>query len=867
MKIPCKFIFVTAVGLSVAMFSLPGCVPKNPHETAGFFGPIATLRSCISGKVTDSVTGRGIEGATLEIEPAIPDMQLATNQDGYYYAEFQEGSYRLRFTKQGFQPVEQTVQMKPGVTVAWDASLEPTAPVIVNAEKIVSGAAPGATVTLKAAVTIRDGSILKEIRWKLLKDESGVAVRLTDETGSEVKVTLPGLEAYRSSLLKHLRKQGRLLDRWMILGIVPLDIKETSRVTLKVTATTTSGEYDDNVSIFADLRTIAEVNSGLQNVATGKTVLLQGRNQSTYNWSLVAPAGSKAILKDTATRNPCFIPDIAGTYTISEGKNERLTIYAGTWNGAVVARETEQRERWIGAKGCMCHFRDDIRPIFNAWRISGHAEIFTQCVNNIFRYEERCFTCHTVGFGVNGPNGGISSTLSYPAFLQDKSMWDHTKTPPIVKPRPDNYNFMIDNYPDVAKLTNVQCESCHGPNNSEVHKTLKKTGAPERISLNSEVCGQCHDDSIEPSYRQWHESNHSNFNLAIEVGTVEKRGESAGNCGRCHTGQGFVAWIARGNHSTALTGNDTVSTKEYLAARGMTADKVQPVTCAVCHDPHNPGNSFRSKTDKVPVRGSNNARMHPAEFKGETGGRGALCIVCHSTSSGPHNDSSNSRMNVVMVPHATQADVMFGQNVFFASVGKYKSHSRIEDTCIWCHVKTVPKFSERGYPRGGVNHTFKSSAKQCTVCHKEIKGNKEIKVAELMDAIDEKLEGLKKQIEDAIRNEFTARSDLRLEKSVSGSANHSLRAADIREIFLINLDGEVGIEVGLQDGGIIKAPVSHISLGNDPLLSTGNGQVIAKASWNYFFLKNDNSRGAHNPQFFTEVLNSTRTKVSALQRN
>jgi hypothetical protein len=810
--------------------------------------------------VTDSITGRTIPGAALEVVPAIPGARVSTDQAGFYYAEFPGGNYSLRFVVPGYRPAEKAFLLKPGDTAGWDVSLEPTAPVIVNAGGTLNGAAPGSTVTLKAQVIVRDGSTLKGVRWEALQNEGSVSVKISDEKGRVVKVALPGIYAYKASLLYHLGKDGRLLDRWVVVGIVPADLREAGRVTMKVTATTSSGTYTDSVDIVADLDSFVDVNPGLQNVVIGRPLFLQGKSRHAYAWSMIGPSGSRAVLKDATTANPYFIPDIPGTYIIREGNEARLTIYAGLWVGAVFAKENEAKEKWGGLKGCYCHFGGRVSSKFAAWRASGHAEIFTRCVNTVFRYDEQCTRCHSVGFAGKIADGGITSAPDYPDFHKDATIWDLGKKPTLVIPKPTNFKYISDRYPDVARLANVQCENCHGPNNSGAHENLTKTGAPERISLNPEVCGTCHDRSRGVlDYGEWYESKHSNYNLAIETGTVEKRGESAGDCGRCHTGQGFITWLGRGKRTATLAVVSKGNAVHDLAALGLAEGRVMPITCAVCHDPHASGNSFRSNREKVPVRGIEADKMLPVEFISEQPGRGSLCVTCHSTIGGPHNDSSIPRLSSAFTPHATQADVLFGQNAFFIESGVYKNHARIEDVCVWCHVKPVPKPSAQGYPRGGVNHTFRTGVALCSECHKGLNRD------ELMDATNGDLEILKKEVEDTIKTEMGVRGGIRFVGRSKSEADTTLSANAIRKVSLMEIAKEMGVEI-ITSGNSYKVSLADIREGDTPLMETASGQVILKSAWNYFLVRNDGSSGVHNPRYVSEVLAVTIGRLRELRR-
>ena len=649
--------------------------------------PVKMTTGIVAGKVTDGITGAPIADAAVTFEPTVDEMHLSvdlhpirdkvhlsTDSTGFFYAKVPVGPYRLTFSKGRHRSAEQRVLISPGQKVTADVVLDPTDPVILYAGKEMTGATPGSPVSLKAAVFIRDGSTLKSLNWMIRPEQGRVSAVISEKKETGVTVTLPGAASYKKALLDRLEKRGRLLNRWMVLGLGPSDVREAGKTTLEVTAITTSGKYSDTVDIIADFADFAVVNPGLQNVPIREPVLLQGKDQASYRWNLAGPAGSAATLKDAETQTPHFTPDVPGLYTLTEGGKARLKVFAGTWSGAIVVK-TAINKPWFGRKGCACHLNDRITPRFMASWASGHAEIFTYNITTSYRYEEKCFACHTVGFR-KAANGGIKDDPAYEAFLKDATLWDLGKVPPVAKPGPGNWDYILDTYLGVARFTNVQCENCHGPSNSEAHKTLKTTGAPERMSLSADVCGACHDESVDVSYRQWQDSGHSNYKLAMEVATVEKRGDGAKNCGRCHAGQGFLGWTSQHKRTKEIqrVGDDPFLAE--LTDSGLTIERVHPLTCVICHDSHESGSSFRAQTDKVPVRISSDARMHPVEFGGNPGGREALCIICHSTDSGPYNDVASPLVNSVWAPHAAQADVLMGQNAFFVEIGKNKSHSR-----------------------------------------------------------------------------------------------------------------------------------------------------------------------------------------------
>ncbi|WP_298437615.1 hypothetical protein [Geobacter sp.] len=277
------------------------------------------------------------------------------------------------------------------------------------------------------------------------------------------------------------------------------------------------------------------------------------------------------------------------------------------------------------------------------------------------------------------------------------------------------------------------------------------------------------------------------------------------------------------------------------------------MTCAVCHDPHASGSSFRSATEKVPLRAADYAGMLPREFHNDTGGRGVVCIACHSTTFGPHKDADLPRIAADAVPHASQSDVMFGQNAFFTEAGAYRSHARIEDSCVWCHAKPVPKPSGGGYPRGGVSHTLRTEAGLCARCHREFEGD------ELMAVTARDVEGLKGAIEDALAGEIGRQGGVGLAGAGTG-AKDKLPKVLSGKPRLIELEGSMAVELAAADGSH-KVPLGRVKPGGAPLASTDAGQVILKAAWNYFLLKNDGSNGAHNPRFVAEVLGATLARL------
>jgi hypothetical protein len=92
----------------------------------------------------------------------------------------------------------------------------------------------------------------------------------------------------------------------------------------------------------------------------------------------------------------------------------------------------------------------------------------------------------------------------------------------------------------------------------------------------------------------------------------------------------------------------------------------------------------------------------------------------------------------------------------------------------------------------------------------------------------------------------------------------TLVPGDIRGLELMESGDEMAVAIAARGGRIHRIPLSRIHPGGTPFLPTANGQVIAKAAWNYLLAKSDASMGLHNPRFVSEMLGATMSKVGRL---
>ncbi|MBI4296422.1 MAG: hypothetical protein HY667_04820, partial [Chloroflexi bacterium] len=542
----------------------------------------------------------------------------------------------------------------------------PPAPVVLDL-----GAAqvsqPGGSVTIKVTPTINDKSTVQSIKWT---QTAGPAAVLSADTTDTLQVTLASAEVYRDTLLEELS----LADRVSVQGINPHALDGAEITTFQVAVTTSSGTYKKTVNVTATIP--YAVSTGLANVPKGIPVLLNGKEQSGYDWAITGPAGSQATLSNAGTRNPSFTPDVVGKYTITEkSSNATVDVYAGTWAGAITGVDANGRPLAAGCTGC--HNGTIAPDKFTAWKETGHAEIFTQNINDPNgHWSLSCAGCHTVGYNTEVDNGGFDEAVKA----------ENWQVPPHGEV--GLWNEIVKNYPNTAKLANIQCENCHGPNEGS---TLHLNGKIDtsRVSLSADACGSCHGEPLRHGrYQQWAETKHA----GVDTATTPERALSSASCARCHSGQGFLAWIKQGDLTKSIlnaSGNATATVAD-LAALGINANEVQPITCAVCHDPHDVGTTTgrptaETRPTSANVRVMDVTALLPAGFQAKDVGKGALCITCHNTRNAIHGD--DIAITSYGAPHtAAQGDVLMGQNAFFVEAGARSPHASLIDTCVTCHM-------------------------------------------------------------------------------------------------------------------------------------------------------------------------------------
>jgi hypothetical protein len=344
-------------------------------------------------------------------------------------------------------------------------------------------------------------------------------------------------------------------------------------------------------------RTVA---TGLANVGRGTNVWLEaaatrGAIPATIHydtlvsatWRIISsPASSVATITAVDTANgfkgfsAVLVPDIRGQYqiglvvTTSNGTSTEATrwINAGHFVGA-----GENTDVAIAPQCAFCHTEK-----FDSWSGTNHSTAFARKINDVTlqgHFTSNCVSCHSTGYdsNPNAVNGGFDDLATalgwiFPATLKSTN-WDSMKI----------------NYPTLAGLANIQCESCHGPGSQHAGKHDKNQIA---VSLSSDVCGQCHDaPSHHTKNYEWDYSAHANSVAEGENYQYMNRDP----CAQCHTANGFIdKTIDGGNLATIRTMHHTKRNYADLLLRKRAPDAIRHVSAAAVY-------THRSRDRCLPV--------------------------------------------------------------------------------------------------------------------------------------------------------------------------------------------------------------------------------------------------------------------------
>lgn len=527
--------------------------------------------------------------------------------------------------------------------------------------------------------------------------------------------------------------------------------------------------------------------TGLKVVGIGELVYLKGKEAggdtvTAYAWTLVPPAGSNAALDATDAEMVTFRPDTTGQFEVQL----TITTSSGTADTSVTITSAE----YVGvgtvgglnpsfAKGqcAICHADKEFE-----WQGTGHATKFSRAISGIDHgfYAESCIECHTVGYNEDATavNGGFDDVA------QDLG-WTFPDTLD-----PANWDDIVANFPDLAHVSNIQCENCHGP--GSLHKGDK---TKIDVTIEEGMCSKCHDE-LPYHWRstQWKRSAHSR-------GVAFAAGRSS--CAGCHSGYGFI---------------DRMDNKTELRSG------FPQISCAVCHDPHSAANEHQ-------VRREADVTL----FNGEVisfGGIGKLCMNCHLSrrDSEVYVQEYHSHFG----PHGSpQTDMLAGTNAISFGIHIPSSNHKevVSEACVTCHMAETPEAGEPGEHWIG-DHTW----------------NMEWDGGTPEDATDDVYNVAACQ---ECHGAITSFADLKAKSDYDGDGVIESAQAEIHGMLeelgkLLPPLGDPAVSVTQDDYDPTLPGLTSQQI--------AKRQLFLKAAYNYLFVEEDGSYGVHNFQYAVNLL-------------
>ena len=740
----------------------------------------------------------------------------------------------------------------------------------------------GAPVTLVGAASDPDSDISK-LTYKWLQT-AGPTTTLSGATTASLTFTTQTLADAKATVMALIH-----------FGVLPISPDEAGNYSFELDVTDPEGNVGKAT---ASVRSNPPT-TGLQNVPIGIRQFLMGNGgtQTTWNWSLdvTGAAGSGAILTGTTTQFPSFIPDVVGSYTLTEAVSTKtLTMVAGNWRGEMLNYPTS----------CQTCHNDTLKiapDIFTPWSKTDHAIAVQHKLNGTYSdgvtpltyFPRSCMECHTVGDSPAAVNNGFDDVEKATGWVMPAKL------------QPGNWENMVTNYPTLANLAGIQCENCHGPQDgaigflSTAHTTSGKTTPDKwtRVSFSEGVCASCHQDAThhyKPS--QWQTSAHAQRDL-VSNATFESRGTTAAHCGRCHSAQGFAAYsaqLAAGDAGLLHKPDGTAADEAYLRGLGLQISTVEAITCPACHDPHDASNPGQ-------LRLGGNLKDLPNGLTNIVGaGQGATCMACHNTRNAEHD--SFITPTDFSGPHTpSQTDVLYGFNAYFMPRLNPSPHLSVTDTCAGCHV-AIPTATEKAAGQTD-NHSFATDDTICASCHSSSTNGEALlsandaqldelgiaigtKALAMIDALYTDTAGdtisvrAYRQATDQYSSAAATTADILLaaaptavvlRSAIHGTTSFTLTLATPVSITWVASTSAPSVtetlsQIDCQIGGITitgqsTPPVPPATTGA-PVPAILPNSPVAEASWNLQLLSNDGSRGLHNPDFFQDVIVNT---LEALQ--
>jgi hypothetical protein len=347
----------------------------------------------------------------------------------------------------------------------------------------------------------------------------------------------------------------------------------------------------------------------------------------------------------------------------------------------------------------------------------------------------------------------------------------------------------------------------------------------------------------------WEKGGHSNDDLPNKINRKALTEVNHRGCLVCHAEQRFVEW-AKMDFATFNLNSSSFS--------ALPEGKGKAVTCNTCHELE----SNKTPTHKDPLlrlKGDEPFELMSGFKVKEYLGRGALCMLCHNSAQGAIRDSADTILSSARTPHiGTQADLFMGQNFYFVEE-KYSTYhiGSIDNTCTVCHMGSTLLGTKP------TDHTFKADFQVCLDCH-EGEFDPETVQNELVAEIDV----LKKSVGSAVGSFIQIGLDngqLKLKNIVGRGGEDkditSFPGGKVSDVVIRYYHGArqaVNLKI---DGKSYLTTLDQLESQGVKLMSTAQGQVIAKVGWNVIMLDHDRSGGIHNPSFVYDMIYAALKKL------
>jgi hypothetical protein len=874
--------------LLVSFSLLSGCKGKT--------GSDGSTMGTVSGVVTSTTGTVPLAGVTVSANPAAGT--ATTGADGSYNMSLPAGQYTITFALPNFTTGTASANVAVGVTTPLNATMAEAA----GGKPTVTIAASGQNVgygnpfNLTATATSPLGNTLS-YAWSGATG-TGTTATATATSLSTAMGGIPAPSSDPSGYVTPYTQEARF-------GMLPITADTRGAKSVSVTVNDgQGGSTTASITVNA-----AGIQTGVKTVAVGLPVYMNSgiANDTTTTWTVVGPATSPTYSASTALspgRNPSFQPDVIGQYVVTTGTGTTMTLYAGSYAGAISGGSyvsktiTNTDPLWNGMwitvpsvgssvtytnwpvvtsdPGCLgCHNNGTAPDSFTPWAGTAHANFFSRGLENITSNSGSCLTCHTTGYdqAATAAANGFDDMATAEGFVYPSK-------------GVGRWGSMVSNYPLTTRRANIQCENCHGPQVT-VDTPFTTTGAHGstnndptnkaalRINYSSEVCATCHASGTgHHFYSEWLQLNPDTGNGHSKLAQLDATGYSghaqstSDSCSRCHTAQGFVVYV-----SQLISGNAGT-----LPASKITWDKSNalPQTCTACHDPHSDANPNQ-------LRLYNTLSTTMAGFGVDGVGKGAICIACHNNRNGIqcasaptstglcvggalsptgatflHEDTdANAALILDSMHDASQAEVLMGRDFFFmgTSLPQLSKHANVADTCVGCHMALNPQTHlSHGTPAVNTHNFFITDADRATLCANCHSSS--VDGEALVTFVENQLV--------VLGQKMSANLLSRVSGTIYVGSKH----------FPVN---KTGLTVTYFDGSFCfngtftgstcssnttnnttKATLTNITTdaaGTLPVF--GPNDILKKGSWNWTMIERDGSYGIHNPSFITNVLANT----------